>query len=100
MQDDQYRETLRVVGSALHPQLIFYSVRDRLVFFSIIESIDWRVEWCNKRCTFTFVVFFYFHLIFQRSSFVTIRQLIEYVYLMIMINDVLRYDESVHHLVV
>jgi hypothetical protein len=33
MQDDQYRETLRVVGSALHPQLIFYSVRDRLVFF-------------------------------------------------------------------
>jgi hypothetical protein len=44
--------------------------------------------------------FFYFHLIFQRSSFVTIRELIEYVYLMIMINDVLWYDESVHHLVV
>jgi hypothetical protein len=99
MQDDQYRETLRVVSPALHPQLIFYSVRDRFVFFQRLRVSIGELSSATM-CTFTFVVFFYFHLIFQRSSFVTIRELIEYVYLMIMINDVLRYDESVHHLVV
>jgi hypothetical protein len=99
MQDDQYRETLRVVSPALHPQLIFYSVRDRFVFFQRLRVSIGELSGATM-CTFTFVVFFYFHLIFQRLSFVTIRQLIKYVYLMIMINDVLRYDESVHHLVV